>query len=248
MARIAGVDIPREKRVEIALTYIFGVGPHTARRVLTIANIDPNLRVKNLNDEQVGRLRDVIDKEAKVEGELRREIALNIKRLMEIGTYRGLRHRRGLPVRGQRTRTNARTRRGPRKTVGVRKKKVVRTRRREKKHVTVGQAHIQSTFNNTVVSLTDAQGNVLAWGSAGSQGFKGSRKSTPFAAQVTAEATARRAMEHGLKQIEIFVKGPGAGREAAIRSLQAAGLEVTAITDVTPIPHNGCRPPKRRRV
>jgi len=122
MARIAGVDIPREKRVEVALTYIFGVGPRTAQRVLTIANIDPNLRVKNLNDEQVGRLRDVIDKKAKVEGELRREIALNIKRLMEIGTYRGLRHRRGLPVRGQRTRTNARTRRGPRKTVGVRKK------------------------------------------------------------------------------------------------------------------------------
>src|SRR6266704_3588714 len=116
MARIAGVDIPREKRVEVALTYIFGVGPHTARRVLTIANVDPNMRVKNLNDEQVGRLRDVLDKEAKV------EIALNIKRLMEIGTYRGLRHRRGLPVRGQRTRTNARTRRGPRKTVGVRKK------------------------------------------------------------------------------------------------------------------------------
>jgi len=253
MARIAGVDIPREKRVEVALTYIFGIGPRTSQRVLTIANIDPNIRVKNLSDDQVGRLRDVIDKEAKVEGELRREIALNIKRLMEIGTYRGLRHRRGLPVRGQRTRTNARTRRGPRKTVGVRKKaaekkKVVRTRRREKKNVIVGAAHIQSTFNNTIVSLTDAQGNVLAWGSAGSQGFKGSRKSTPFAAQTTAEATARRAMEHGLKQIEIFVKGPGAGREAAIRSLQAAGLEVTAITDVTPIPHNGCRPPKRRRV
>jgi small subunit ribosomal protein S13 len=122
MARIAGVDIPREKRVEISLTYIFGIGPRTARRVLTIANVDPNLRVKNLNDDQISRLRDVIDKEAKVEGELRREIALNIKRLMEIGTYRGLRHRRGLPVRGQRTRTNARTRRGPRKTVGVRKK------------------------------------------------------------------------------------------------------------------------------
>jgi small subunit ribosomal protein S13 len=124
MARIAGIDIPREKRVEIALTYIFGVGPTTARRVLTIANIDPNLRVKNLTDEQVGRLRDVIGKEAKVEGELRREVALNIKRLIEIGTYRGLRHRRGLPVRGQRTRTNARTRRGPRKTVGVKKKAV----------------------------------------------------------------------------------------------------------------------------
>ena len=122
MARIAGVDIPRDKRVEVSLTYIFGIGPKTSQRVLTIANIDPNLRVKNLTDEQVGRLRDVIDKEVKVEGELRREIALNIKRLMEIGTYRGLRHRRGLPVRGQRTRTNARTRRGPRKTVGVRKK------------------------------------------------------------------------------------------------------------------------------
>ncbi len=128
------------------------------------------------------------------------------------------------------------------------KKKVTRTRRREKKNVTVGQAHIQSTFNNTIVAVTDQQGNLLAWGSAGSQGFKGSRKSTPFAAQVTAEGAARKAMEHGLKQIEVFVKGPGAGREAAIRSLQAAGLEVTAITDVTPIPHNGCRPPKRRRV
>ena len=119
---------------------------------------------------------------------------------------------------------------------------------KEKRNVLQGIVHIQSTFNNTMVSLTDPQGNVLAWGSAGSQGFKGSRKSTPFAAQVTAEATAKKAMEHGLKQIEIFVKGPGAGREAAIRSLQAAGLEVTAITDVTPIPHNGCRPPKRRRV
>src|SRR5207302_9574324 len=122
MARIAGVDVPRDKRIEVALTYIFGIGPSTSARVLTIANVDPNLRVRNLNDEQVSRLRDVIDKEVKVEGELRREIALNIKRLIEIGTYRGLRHRRGLPVRGQRTRTNARTRRGPRKTVGVRKK------------------------------------------------------------------------------------------------------------------------------
>jgi len=124
MARIAGVDIPREKRVEVALTYIFGIGPTTSRRVLTIANVDPNVRVKALTDEQVGRLRDVIDKEVKVEGDLRREVALNIKRLQEIGTYRGLRHRRGLPVRGQRTRTNARTRRGPRKTVGVKKKAV----------------------------------------------------------------------------------------------------------------------------
>jgi small subunit ribosomal protein S11 len=132
--------------------------------------------------------------------------------------------------------------------LGKQKKKTTRTRRRERKNVVVGQAHIQSTFNNTIVSITDVTGNVVAWGSAGSQGFKGSRKSTPFAAQTTAEATARRAMEHGMRTIEVFVRGPGSGREAAIRSLQAAGLAVSAINDVTPIPHNGCRPPKRRRV
>ena len=132
--------------------------------------------------------------------------------------------------------------------MGKAKKKTTRTRRRERKNVAVGQAHIRSTFNNTIISITDMQGNVIAWGSAGAQNFKGSRKSTPFAAQVTAEQTARRAMEHGMRTIEVFVRGPGAGREAAIRSLQAAGLEVSAITDVTPIPHNGCRPPKRRRV
>ena len=132
--------------------------------------------------------------------------------------------------------------------MGKQKKKTTRTRRRERKNVAVGQAHIQSTFNNTIISITDMQGNVISWGSAGAQGFKGSRKSTPFAAQVTAEATARRAMEHGMRSIEVFVRGPGSGREAAIRSLAAAGLEVSAINDVTPIPHNGCRPPKRRRV
>ena len=123
-----------------------------------------------------------------------------------------------------------------------------RIRRRERKSVPRGQAHIQATFNNTIVTLTDPNGNVLSWGSAGAQGFKGSRKSTPYAAQVTAESAARRAMEHCLRQIDVYVKGPGSGREAAIRSLQAAGLNVTSITDVTPIPHNGCRPPKRRRV
>jgi small subunit ribosomal protein S11 len=132
--------------------------------------------------------------------------------------------------------------------LGKQKKKTTRTRRRERKNVVVGQAHIQSTFNNTIISITDITGSVVSWGSAGSQGFKGSRKSTPFAAQMTAEATARRAMEHGMRTIEVFVRGPGSGREAAIRSLQAAGLEVSAINDVTPIPHNGCRPPKRRRV
>jgi small subunit ribosomal protein S13 len=125
MARIAGIDIPRDKRVEIALTYIFGIGPTTAKRILQIAAVDPNLRTRDLSDAQVSKLRDIIAKQlqGRVEGDLRRQIALNIKRLMEIGTYRGLRHRRGLPVRGQRTRTNARTRRGPKKTVGVRRKK-----------------------------------------------------------------------------------------------------------------------------
>ena len=123
-----------------------------------------------------------------------------------------------------------------------------RPKRRERKNIAYGTAHIKSSFNNTIITFTDQQGNTIAWASAGNVGFKGSRKSTPFAAQVTAEAAARRAMEHGLKSIEIFVKGPGAGREAAIRSLQASGLDITAISDVTPIPHNGCRPPKRRRV
>ena len=122
------------------------------------------------------------------------------------------------------------------------------TKRRVKKNVERGQAHIQSSFNNTIVTLTDAQGNALSWASAGEMGFRGSRKSTPFAAQTAAETAAKAAMEHGLKTVEVYVKGPGSGREAAIRALQAAGLEVRLIKDVTPIPHNGCRPPKRRRV
>ena len=127
--------------------------------------------------------------------------------------------------------------------------KVKKTRRRkERKNIEHGAAHIKSTFNNSIVTLTDAAGNALSWSSAGALGFRGSRKSTPFAAQMAAETAAKAAMEHGLKSIEVYVKGPGAGREAAIRSLQAAGLEVTLIKDVTPIPHNGCRPPKRRRV
>jgi small subunit ribosomal protein S11 len=123
-----------------------------------------------------------------------------------------------------------------------------RTRRRDRKNVEAGVAHIRSTFNNTIVTITDTTGNVISWSTAGNVGFKGSRKSTPFAAQMAAEAAARTAMEHGMKTVEVTVKGPGAGREAAIRSLQAAGLEVSGIRDVTPIPHNGCRPPKRRRV
>lgn len=128
------------------------------------------------------------------------------------------------------------------------KRKGVRPKRRERKNIERGVAHICSTFNNTIITITDVNGNGIAWSSAGNAGFKGSRKSTPFAAQLAAESAARTAMEHGMRQVEVYVKGPGAGREAAIRSLQAAGLEVNMIKDVTPVPHNGCRPPKRRRV
>lgn len=127
-------------------------------------------------------------------------------------------------------------------------KKRARPKRRERKSIPVGRAYIQSTFNNTIVTLTDPKGNVIAWGSSGTAKFKGSRKGTPYAAQLAAFDAAHKAMEHGLRQIEVYVKGPGSGREATIRSLQSAGLYITSITDVTPIPHNGCRPPKRRRV
>ena len=127
-------------------------------------------------------------------------------------------------------------------------KKTTTRRRREKKNIEKGAAHIRSSFNNTMVTITDLQGNALSWASAGGLGFRGSKKSTPFAAQMAAEKAAKAAMEHGMREVECFVKGPGSGREAAIRSLQATGLEVSAIKDVTPIPHNGCRPPKRRRV
>jgi small subunit ribosomal protein S11 len=123
-----------------------------------------------------------------------------------------------------------------------------RLRRSERKNIAVGEAHIKSTFNNTIISITDPTGAVISWQSAGTAGFKGSRKSTPFAAQLAAEACAKNAMEHGLKKVQVFVKGPGSGRETAIRSLQAAGLEVVSIQDRTPVPHNGCRPRKRRRV
>jgi len=128
------------------------------------------------------------------------------------------------------------------------KGKKTRTRRRERKNIERGAVHIRSSFNNTMVTVTDVHGNAISWASAGGMGFRGSRKSTPFAAQTAAETAAKAAMEHGLKTVEVFVKGPGSGREAAIRALQSAGLEVTMIKDVTPIPHNGCRPPKRRRV
>ena len=237
MARIAGIDLPREKRIEIGLTYIYGIGRKSAKDILAQTGVNPDTRVKDLSDADEQKLRDAIDSYT-VEGDLRRQTALDIKRLTEIGCYRGIRHRKSLPVRGQRTKTNARTRKG---------KKVVR-KRRERKNVEKGQVHIRSSFNNTMVTVTDAQGNALSWASSGGLGFRGSRKSTPYAAQTAAETAAKAAMEYGLKSVEVFVKGPGSGREAAIRALQAVGLEVTLIKDCTPVPHNGCRPPKRRRV
>jgi small subunit ribosomal protein S11 len=127
-------------------------------------------------------------------------------------------------------------------------KKKAKTRKRERKSIVIGRAYIQATFNNTIVTLADIEGNVIAWASPGSVGFKGSRKGTPYAAQMAAKSAAQKAMEHGLRQVEVYIKGPGSGREAAIRSLQSSGLYITGIRDVTPIPHNGCRPPKRRRV
>ena len=127
-------------------------------------------------------------------------------------------------------------------------KKRTKARRRERKSIPIGRAYVQSTFNNTIVTLTDPQGNVIAWGSSGTAGFKGSRKGTPYAAQLAAQDAARKGMEHGLRQVDVYVKGPGSGREAAIRALQSSGLYITSIRDVTPVPHNGCRPPKRRRV
>ena len=132
--------------------------------------------------------------------------------------------------------------------MGGQRKGSDRVRRRERKNISAGQAHIKSSFNNTVIAITDPEGGMVSWATGGTVGFKGSRKSTPFAAQLAAEAAARKAMEHGMRRVDVFVKGPGSGRETAIRALQAAGLEVASITDTTPVPHNGCRPPKRRRV
>ena len=259
MARIAGVDIPNNKRVEIALTYIYGIGRKSANDILAATGINPDTRAKDLTEEEIAKLRDVIESSYTVEGDLRREVGLNIKRMVEVNCYRGIRHRKGLPVRGQRTKTNARTRKGPAKTIANKKKyrsgikmakatKKVVKKRRERKNIEKGAVHIQSTFNNTIVTITDVYGNAISWASAGELGFKGSRKSTPFAAQSASETAAKAAVEHGLKSVEVYVKGPGSGRESAIRALETVGLQITLIKDVTPIPHNGCRPPKRRRV
>ena len=190
-------------------------------------------RVNELTDDEIIRIREVIDRDYRVEGDLRRQVAMNIKRLMDLGCYRGLRHRKGLPVRGQRTHTNARTRKGPAKPIAGKKKYRdsdgqdhgqaccrISTRfvRRERKNITSGVAHVNASFNNTMVTITDAQGNTIAWSSSGTQGFKGSRKSTPYAAQMAAENAGRKAMEHGMKTLEVEVgsRVRGANRRCAL--------------------------------
>src|SRR6266850_1368420 len=178
MARIAGIDLPRDKKIQYALPYIFGIGPSNAKKILAETGVSPDARVRDLRDAEVARLRQVIERDYKVEG----------------------------------------------------------------------IAHITATFNNTLITITDMQGNAITWGSSGKAGFKGSKKSTPFAATVAAEQAAREALNLGVKRVHVRVQGPGSGRESAIQALASAGLQIRSIRDVTPIPHNGCRPPKKRRV
>ena len=168
MARLAGVDLPAKKRTEIGLTYIYGIGRTRSKSLCHRAGVNPDKRVADLSEDEVNRIRQILEAEGAVEGDLRKELSMNVKRLIEMGAYRGLRHRRGLPVRGQRTHTNARTRKGPRRGTVANKKK-------EKKSVPVGLVHVQASFNNTIITVTDPMGNVIAWSSSGSLGFRGSR-------------------------------------------------------------------------
>ena len=238
--RIVGVDLPQNKRGEVALTYIYGIGRSSSAKILDKAGVDKDLKVKDWTDDQAAKIREIIGAEFKVEGDLRSEVQLNIKRLMDIGCYRGVRHRIGLPVRGQSTKNNARTRKGRKKTVAAKKRNV--------KVDANGQLHVHSSFNNIIVSLANSEGQIISWSSAGKMGFRGSKKNTPYAAQMAAQDCAKVAFDLGLRKVKAYVKGPGNGRESAIRTIHGAGIEVTEIIDVTPLPHNGCRPPKRRRV
>lgn len=251
VVRISGVDLPN-KKIEIALTYIVGIGRSTALKICQAAKIDPAAKANDLQTEDLKKIQGIIEDNYKVEGELRSEVSLNIKRLIDIACYRGLRHRKGLPVRGQKTKTNARTRKGKVKTVANKKKqqrdsKLAKTKK-NKQSVSEGKVFIQASFNNTIITITDMSGNTIAWSSSGSLGFRGAKRSTPYASQMTAETVGKTAMTQGLKTAHVFVKGPGMGREAAIRTLGNLGLSVVSICDTTPIPHNGCRPRKARRV
>ena len=213
MPRMMGVDIPGKKHIRFALRYIHGIGPKRADDVLAAVKVDPMKKADDVTQDEIHAITTYIQDHYRVEGDLRREVSQNIRRRIQIGSYRGLRHKKGLPVRGQRTKTNARTRKGGKR-----------------------------------VSIADARGGVISWSSAGKAGFKGSRKSTAFAATMVAQDAARVAVAKGMHECEVRMQGAGAGRESAVRAIQAAGIRVTQITDTTPVPHNGCRARKRRRV
>jgi small subunit ribosomal protein S13 len=284
VARIAGVNIPTQKRVVIALQYIHGIGPKFAKDICGKVGIPEARRVNQLTDAEVLQIRETIDRDYAVEGDLRREVAMNIKRLMDLGCYRGLRHRRGLPVRGQRTHTNARTRKGPARRSPARRRRpkarpAIRGRARDAAAGTrthspgsgaelkwpkskpkssaenrageaqehhLGVAHVSASFNNTMIT-SPTRGKHHCLVVTGTMGLRLAQVD-PYAAQVAAEDAGKKAMEHGMKILEVEVMGPGSGRESALRALQAVGFQITSIRDVTSIPHNGCRPRKRRRV
>ena len=254
MARLFGTEIPNEKRIEASLPYIYGIGRSTSKRILEQAGINPDIRTGQLTDEQLTKIVQVITTDGiLIEGDLRREKQSILKRLTSINCYRGQRHRRGLPV----AETPAAAvsapevikKPEPRKDIFAElglggdddKPKILKAK--GSKNVSTGVVHVSSTFNNTVVTVTDQRGNVIGWSSAGKMGFKGSRKSTAYAGQVVCQDACRQAMGHGLREVEVRVKGPGSGRESAVRAVQTIGIEITSIKDVTPIPHNGCRPP-----
>ena len=275
MARIAGVNIPQNKIVQVGLTYIFGIGDKFSKQICKDLDIAKPTRVNQLTDDQILKIREYIDKHFSVEGDLRRDNSISIKRLIDLACYRGSRHKKKLPVRGQRTRCNARTRKGKAIAIAGKKltplkkwfmakkeienkkdskeQKIVKKssyskKKKIKRNIPSGIAYVQSTFNNTIVSIADTQGNIISWSSAGQKGFKGSRKSTPYAAQIAADTAATKALEYGMKTLTVEIKGPGSGRETALRALQARGFKILSIKDTTPMPHNGTRPPKKRRV
>src|SRR5581483_9827803 len=220
MARVAGVDLPPNKRAEIGLTYIYGIGRSRSASILKEANVNVDTRVRDLTEEDLGRIRAILESQGEIEGDLRKRIQMDIKRLMDIGAYRGLRHRRGLRVRGQRPHTTARTRKGPRRATIAKKKapgkkklnmakaataggKKKVFRKKEKKNTPSGIVYIAASFNNTMISITDLEGNLIAQSSSGARGFRGSRKGTPFAAQQAAYEAAKKAIEAGMQQAEV---------------------------------------------
>ena len=270
MARIAGVDIPREKRLEISLTYIFGIGRTTAQQICDATGISRDTRVRDLTEEEVAQLRTYIDENLKVEGDLRREVAARTSsaRWRSAATRASATagparprsahpHQRPHPQGSEEDRR--RQEEGPQVDrasqdeanassgeAGCRRSSA-QAQRAQEHHLRRWRTSSRRSTTRSSRSPT-SRATRSSWASSGNVGFKGSRKSTPFAAQLAAEAAARRAMEHGVRKVDVVVKGPGSGRETAIRSIQNTGIEVVGIKDVTPIPHNGCRPPKRRRV